>query len=64
MVAGRLREAQRAGEGDRLELAPPGSRRDFVGLSDVVAAVLLATILSAAADHVINIGRGGRRQRP
>ncbi|WP_433538850.1 NAD-dependent epimerase/dehydratase family protein [Micromonospora sp. CA-249363] len=58
VVAGRLRDAERAGERARLELAPLGSRRDFVGLSDVVAAVLLATTRPAAAGHVINIGRG------
>lgn len=58
VVAGRLRDAQRAGERARLELAPLGSRRDFVGLSDVVAAVLLATTRSDAAGRVINIGRG------
>lgn len=58
VVAGRLRDAQRAGERARLELAPLGSRRDFVGLSDVVAAVLLAATRPGAAGHVINIGRG------
>ncbi|MET8528315.1 NAD(P)-dependent oxidoreductase [Micromonospora sp. NPDC005172] len=58
VVAGRLRDAQRAGERARLELAPLGSRRDFVGLSDVVAAVVLATTRPGAAGHVINIGRG------
>ncbi|MCG5470013.1 NAD(P)-dependent oxidoreductase [Micromonospora sp. LAH09] len=58
VVAGRLRDARRAGERARLELAPLGSRRDFVGLSDVVAAVLLATTRSDAAGRVINIGRG------
>lgn len=58
VVAGRLRDAQRAGERARLELAPLGSRRDFVGLSDVVAAVLLATTRSDAAGRVINVGRG------
>jgi nucleoside-diphosphate-sugar epimerase len=58
VVAGRLRDARRAGERARLELAPLGSRRDFVGLSDVVAAVLLATTRPGASGHVINIGRG------
>ncbi|MEO3775094.1 NAD(P)-dependent oxidoreductase [Micromonospora sp. B9E7] len=58
VVAGRLRDAQRAGERARLELAPLGSRRDFVGLSDVVAAVLLAVTRPDAAGRVINIGRG------
>ncbi|MEU5908699.1 NAD(P)-dependent oxidoreductase [Micromonospora sp. NPDC047467] len=58
VVAGKLRDAQRAGERARLELAPLGSRRDFVGLSDVVAAVLLAAVRPQAAGRVINIGRG------
>ncbi|WP_433549783.1 NAD-dependent epimerase/dehydratase family protein [Micromonospora zamorensis] len=58
VVAGRLRDAQMAGERARLELAPLGSRRDFVGLSDVVAAVLLAATRADAAGRVINIGRG------
>ncbi|WFE54027.1 NAD(P)-dependent oxidoreductase [Micromonospora sp. WMMD1155] len=58
VVAGRLRDAQRAGERARLELAPLGSRRDFVGLSDVVSAVLLAVTRPDAGGRVINIGRG------
>ncbi|MEU8332706.1 NAD(P)-dependent oxidoreductase [Micromonospora sp. NPDC048839] len=58
VVAGRLRDAQRAGERARLELAPLGSRRDFIGLSDVVAAVQLAATRPDAAGRVINIGRG------
>ncbi|MEU8179528.1 NAD(P)-dependent oxidoreductase [Micromonospora sp. NPDC049044] len=58
VVAGRLRDAQRAGERARLELAPLGSRRDFIGLSDVVAAVQLAATRPEAAGRVINIGRG------
>ncbi|MGW3890709.1 NAD-dependent epimerase/dehydratase family protein [Micromonospora chokoriensis] len=58
VVAARLRDAQRAGERARLELAPLGSQRDFVGLSDVVAAVLLAVTRPDAAGRVINIGRG------
>ncbi|WP_405432536.1 NAD-dependent epimerase/dehydratase family protein [Micromonospora sp. NBC_00617] len=58
VVAGKLRAAQQAGERARLELAPLGSRRDFVGLSDVVAAVLLAATRPDAAGRVINVGRG------
>ncbi|MFF0152954.1 NAD-dependent epimerase/dehydratase family protein [Micromonospora sp. NPDC005203] len=58
VVAGRLRDAQRAGERARLELAPLGSRRDFIGLGDVVAAVQLAASRPDAAGRVINIGRG------
>ncbi|MFF0176395.1 NAD-dependent epimerase/dehydratase family protein [Micromonospora profundi] len=58
VVVGKLRDAERAGERARLELAPLGSRRDFIGLSDVVAAVLLATTRPQVAGHVINIGRG------
>ncbi|MEU8087651.1 NAD(P)-dependent oxidoreductase [Micromonospora sp. NPDC049101] len=58
VVAGRLRDAQRAGTRARLELAPLGSRRDFIGLSDVVAAVLLAATRPDAPGRVINIGRG------
>ncbi|MEU7611324.1 NAD(P)-dependent oxidoreductase [Micromonospora sp. NPDC049204] len=58
VVAGRLRDAQRAGERARLELAPLGSRRDFIGLGDVVAAVQLAATRPDAAGRVINIGRG------
>ncbi|MFC5926676.1 NAD-dependent epimerase/dehydratase family protein [Micromonospora vulcania] len=58
VVAARLRDAQRAGERARLELAPLGSQRDFVGLSDVVAAVLLAATRPDAPGQVINIGRG------
>ncbi|MFG1841424.1 NAD-dependent epimerase/dehydratase family protein [Micromonospora sp. NPDC049175] len=58
VVAARLRDAQRAGERARLELAPLGSRRDFIGLGDVVAAVQLAATRPEAAGQVINIGRG------
>ncbi|MGC4813819.1 NAD-dependent epimerase/dehydratase family protein [Micromonospora sp. DT228] len=58
VVAARLRDAERAGERARLELAPLGSRRDFIGLGDVVAAVQLAATRPEAAGQVINIGRG------
>ncbi|GAB3936082.1 hypothetical protein GCM10027614_12010 [Micromonospora vulcania] len=63
VVAARLRDAQRAGERARLELAPLGSQRDFVGLSDVVAAVLLAATRPDAPGQVINIGRESRPAR-
>ncbi|MGK5740896.1 NAD-dependent epimerase/dehydratase family protein [Micromonospora sp. URMC 103] len=58
VVAGKLREAQLAGGRARLELAPLGSQRDFVGLGEVVAAIVLAVTRPGVGGHVINIGRG------
>ncbi|WBB69022.1 NAD(P)-dependent oxidoreductase [Micromonospora sp. WMMD812] len=58
VVAGKLRAAQLAGGRARLELAPLGSQRDFVGLDEVVAAVVLAATRPGIGGHVINIGRG------
>jgi dTDP-6-deoxy-L-talose 4-dehydrogenase [NAD(P)+] len=58
VVSARLREARREGRKAVLDMAPLGSRRDFVGLSDTVRAIVLAATLPAVEPPVINIGRG------
>jgi nucleoside-diphosphate-sugar epimerase len=58
IVAAKLAEAQRAGLPAELTFGPLRSQRDFIGLDDVVRAIIAAAALPKVEETVINVGRG------
>jgi nucleoside-diphosphate-sugar epimerase len=58
IVAAKLAAAQRDGVTAELSFGPLRSQRDFIGLDDVIAAIVAAARLPKVEETVINVGRG------